>query len=141
MNIALVGQSNDYTPFPIVESGLDPCGSNILVQIRSPRNVSKGGIILTPSTTDTIMWNEQVAKVLKIGPLAFRNRQDMSAWPEGDWCSTGDLIIIPKYGGHRYTIPYGSGENEIANFVVVKDTDVIGKIPESFDPSLIKAYV
>lgn len=140
MAIALI-KSIDYEPFPKVDPGVHPCGSYILVQIRSPRVISAGGVILTPDTTDTIMWNEQVAKVLELGPLAFKNRENLSPWPEGDWCAVGDLIIVPKYGGHRYSISYGRSESEKANFIVFKDTDVIGKVDANFDPSKLKAYV
>ena len=60
--------------FPAVNAGVQPFGSRVLVQIRTPRKVTKGGIILATDTKDTEKWNTQVAKVVSIGPLAFKNR-------------------------------------------------------------------
>ena len=133
--------TNEYTPFPEVDPGTIPLGSMLLVQIRSPRLRTSGGIILTAETQETNMWNEQVAKVLAIGPLCFKNRTTGAPWPEGQWCDVGDLIRVPKYGGDRYSIHYGPKEGEVANFVVFKDTDVIAKVRPDFDASKIRAYV
>jgi len=60
--------------FPAVSAGVLPFGSRVLVQIRTPRKITKGGIILATDTKDTEKWNTQVAKVISIGPLAFKNR-------------------------------------------------------------------
>jgi len=131
----------DYNPFPNVDPGLNPMGSNVLVQIRSPRLRTAGGIILAAETRETSMWTEQIAKVLSFGPLAYKNRTNGQDWPEGAWCSINDLVRVPKYGGDRYSITYGDGESEIANFVIFKDTDILAKVVEGFDASKIKAYV
>ena len=72
--------------FPAVEAGIQPFGSRVLVQIRTPRSTSAGGIILSTDTKDTEKWNTQVAKVISVGPVAFKNRTTLEAWPEGDWC-------------------------------------------------------
>jgi len=47
-----------YTPFPVVDPGIQPLGSMVLVQIRSPRKRTSGGIILVAETQETNMWNE-----------------------------------------------------------------------------------
>ena len=58
-----------------------------LVQIRTAKSKTAGGIILTTDSKDTEKWNTQVGKVINIGPLAFKNRNDMKSWPEGQWCT------------------------------------------------------
>ena len=83
--------------FPAVEAGIQPFGSRVLVQIRTPKSTSAGGIILSTDTKDTEKWNTQVAKVVSIGPVAFKNRTTLEAWPEGDWCQVGDFVRVAKY--------------------------------------------
>ena len=69
--------------FPPCEPGVEPLGSRVLVQVRTPKSKTKGGIILTREVQETESYNTQVAKVLMIGPLAFKNRENMTPWPEG----------------------------------------------------------
>lgn len=123
--------------FPAVEAGIQPFGSRVLVQIRTPRSTSAGGIILSTDTKDTEKWNTQVAKVISVGPVAFKNRTTLEAWPEGDWCKEGDFVRVAKYGGDRYEVPIG--HNESAMFVIFNDLDIIGKVLT--DPLKIKAFI
>ena len=90
--------------FPDVSPGITAFGARVLVQIRTPKQRSKGGIILGNETRETELWNTQVAKVIQVGPLAFRNRDTLAQWPEGDWCKPGDFVRVPKYGGDRWMV-------------------------------------
>ena len=123
--------------FPAVEAGIQPFGSRVLVQIRTPKSTSAGGIILSTDTKDTEKWNTQVARVVSIGPVAFKNRTTLEAWPEGDWCQVGDFVRVAKYGGDRYEVPVNN--NESAMFVIFNDLDIIGKVLT--DPLKIKAFI
>jgi co-chaperonin GroES (HSP10) len=124
--------------FPPCDAGVNPFGSRVLVQIRTPKNKTKGGIILTSDTRETDAWNTQVAKVLACGELAFRNRTSMEQWPEGSWCEAGDFVRVPKYGGDRWTVKTADGEGE-ALVVIFNDLDLIGKV--TGDPLAIKAFI
>jgi len=123
--------------FPAVEAGIQPFGSRVLVQIRTPKSTSAGGIILSTDTKDTEKWNTQVARVVSIGPVAFKNRTTLESWPEGDWCQVGDFVRVAKYGGDRYEVPVNN--NESAMFVIFNDLDIIGKVLT--DPLKIKALI
>lgn len=123
--------------FPDVHPGIQPFGSRVLVQIRTPRKVTRGGIILSSETQDTEKWNTQVAKVISVGPLAFKNRNTQEAWPEGDWCKAGDFVRVPKYGGDRWEVPVN--KNDSAMFVIFNDLDVIGQV--TGDPLAVKAFI
>jgi co-chaperonin GroES (HSP10) len=123
--------------FPSVEPGLIPFGSRVLVQIRSPKKTSAGGIILHNETRETEVWNTQIAKVHSLGPLAFKNRNTMESWPEGAWCKPGDYVRVPKYGGDRWKVPYGNDEEAL--FVIFNDLDIVGGV--SGDPLAIKAFI
>ena len=123
--------------FPDVNPGVQPFGSRVLVQIRTPRKVTKGGIILSSDTQDTEKWNTQVAKVVSVGSLAFRNRTTQEFWPEGAWCVPGDFVRVPKYGGDRWEVVIDRDDS--AMFVIFNDLDIIGQV--TGDPLTVKAFI
>ena len=71
-----------------------------------------------------------------IGPLAYKNRNTMESWPEGNWCKIGDFVRTPKYGGDRWTVKFNDEEIE---FVIFNDLDIIGKV--TADPTSIRAFI
>ena len=85
--------------FPPANAGVTPFGSRVLVQIRTPKKQTKGGIILTSESRQDEIYNTQVAKVIGVGSLAFKNRNTMEPWPEGSGCEVGDFVRVPRYGG------------------------------------------
>lgn len=124
--------------FPKVSSGLLPLGSRVLVQIRRVRETSAGGIVIAHEARETEKWNCMVAKVIELGPLAFRKRDTMQVWPEGVWCQPGDYVRVPKYGGDRIEVPV-SGESEPALFVIVNDFEIIAKV--TGNPLSVRDYL
>lgn len=123
--------------FPEADPGVTPCGSRVLVQIRSPKKKSKGGIHLVADTIETDKWNTQAAVVIAIGPLAFHNRNTYEMWPEGAWCEPGDFVRVPKYGGDRWEVEIEDGETAL--FVIFDDLNIVGKI--TGDPRKMKAFI
>lgn len=123
--------------FPAAQAGIQPFGSRVLVQIRTPKKKSSGGIIIDTGSRDTEKWNTQVAKVVSLGPLAFKNRDTMQPWPEGDWCKVGEFVRVAKYGGDRWEVPLPDGES--AMFVIFNDLDIIGRVEG--DPLAIRAFI
>jgi co-chaperonin GroES (HSP10) len=140
--------------FPAVEPGIEPLGARILVQIKTTKKTSAGGIVLVEESKETEKWNTQVAKVVKLGPLAFCNRETKQPWPEGMWASVGDYIRVPRWGGDRFEVATGkkytvtkvvNGEKvdlevdeEPALFVVFNDHEAIAKI--TGDPLTMKNF-
>jgi co-chaperonin GroES (HSP10) len=122
--------------FPAVDAGVIPLGSRILVQIRTPKTKSAGGIILSVDTRATEKDTSQVARVVALGPLAFHNRNTLEMWPEGAWCKAGDFVRVSLYGGDRWEVPVG---NEYAVFVLFNDLDILGKV--TGNPLLIRAFI
>ncbi len=131
--------------FPEVDPGVRPFGSRVLVQVRTAKTKTKGGIELITETKEAIQYNTQVALVRAVGPLAFKNRTTMQPWPEGAWCQPGDYVRVPKYGGDRWERPIDpkgrtlSSEDEVALFVMFQDLDITGSI--TIDPREILAFV
>lgn len=124
--------------FPAVDAGIQPFGSRVLIQIRTPKKKTSGGIILDIGTQDTEKWNTQIGKVISLGPLAFKNRNDMTEWPEGAWCKAGEFVRVAKYGGDRWEVRVPNSD-ESAMFVIFNDLDIIGQV--TGDPLAIKAFI
>lgn len=123
--------------FPDADPGITPFGSRVLVQIRSPKTKTASGIIIDNGSRDTEKWNTQVAKVISVGALAFKNRNTMDSWPEGSWCKPGDYVRVAKYGGDRWEVPMPNGETAL--FVIFNDLDIIGQV--TGDPLAIRAFI
>jgi co-chaperonin GroES (HSP10) len=123
--------------FPDADPGITPFGSRVLVQIRSPKTKTASGIIIDNGSRDTEKWNTQVAKVISVGALAFKNRNTMDSWPEGSWCKPGDFVRVAKYGGDRWEVPLPNGETAL--FVIFNDLDIIGQV--TGDPLAIRAFI
>ncbi len=66
-----------------------------------------------------------------MGEVAFKNRETLEGWPEGDWVKPGEYARIPKYGPDRWHVPLKPGDpnTDYALFCVVRDLDIIGKVP------------
>ena len=128
--------------FPEVEPGVEPLGGRVLVQLkRVKKKMTKSGIILAEETRDTEKWANMVAKVLAIGPLAYRNRDTMAPWPEGSWVKIGDFIRVPKWGGDRWEVAV-PGEDPLedkALFMMLNDHEVISRVIG--DPLAMAEYV
>lgn len=123
--------------FPATDAGIRPFGSRVLVQIRTPKTKTASGIIIDHGSRDTEKWNTQVAKVIDIGSVAFRNRNTMEPWPEGAWAKPGDYVRVPKYGGDRWEVPLENGESAL--FVMFNDLDLLGEVTD--DPLKIRAFI
>ena len=127
--------------FPSVAPGATPLGGRILVQLRRTKKKTSGsGIILVEETKETEKWQNMVAKVIHVGPLAFKHRDTMQAWPEGSWCEPGDFIRVPKWGGDRWEVEVpGQPDEDPALFAVFNDHEVIAKVLGN--PLNMKAYL
>lgn len=123
--------------FPAVDPEIVPLGGRVLVQLRRVATKTKGGIVLVEETQDTVKWNNQVAKVIALGQLAFRNRQTMEPWAEGIWVQVGDFIRCPRWNGDRIEVPVKDGDPVV--FVVFNDHELITKL--TGDPLKMKTYI
>lgn len=111
--------------FPNVDSGFEPKGNRVLVQLRKPKSTSKGGILLVQETRATEKYNDTIAKVVSMGSLAYKDPNTMVEWPEGKWCKEGDIVRVIKYGGDRWAVPHEDSE---VVFIVLQDKEIIGAL-------------
>jgi len=127
--------------FPSVDPGAKPLGARILVQLRrTKKKTTSAGIILVEETKETEKWNNMVAKVIAVGPLAFKKRDTMEDWPEGSWCEVGDYLRVPKWGGDRWEVAVeGEPDEDKALFMVLNDHEVIAKV--TGNPLEMRAFI
>jgi co-chaperonin GroES (HSP10) len=139
----VAGNSADLREaFPAVDPGAIPLGARVLVQLRrTKKTVTSAGIILVSETKETEKWQNMVAKVISLGPLAFKKRDTMESWVEGTWCEVGDFIRVPKWGGDRWEVPVPNEtrDDDPALFMVLNDHEVIAKL--TGDPLAMKAFL
>lgn len=130
--------------FPDVDSGFEPLGSRIIVQLRSPKE--SGGLIHLPEEVqETELWNTQIAKVRAIGPVAFKNRSSLEIWPEGEWFKIGDYVRIPKWNQDKWKVEIdgtnalGGKTKKTVLFMLINDLDILAK--KTGNPLEVKAYI
>jgi len=119
-----VKEKEPLNPDNIQKSQLPtPSGWRLLVLPFTPREKTKGGILIAQESLEKLRIATNCGYVLKIGPLAYH---DHDKFPTGPWCKTGDWIIFARYAGSR--LPIEGGEVRILN-----DDEVLGTIkdPES----------
>ena len=128
--------------FPDVEPGMDPFGGRVVIQLRRiKKKVGAMGIIMVEETKENEKWNNMIGKIVRIGPLAFKNRDTMAPWPEGTWAQLGDFVRVPKWGGDRWEIKV-PGDDELEDpvlFMTLNDHELIAKV--TGNPLSFKAYV
>ena len=107
----------------IVDELPDPSGYRLLVLPFTPKEKTKGGILIAQETLDKLRIAVNCGYVLKLGPLAY---QDKDKFSSGAWCKKGDWVVFARYAGSR--LPIEGGEVRILN-----DDEVLGTIkdPES----------
>ena len=126
--------------FPEIDPGIDVAGDRVLVQRRREKTTSKGGIILVDETKATLRFNETVAKVKQIGPLAYKSPDTLEPWPEGPWCQVGDLVRTIKYGGDRFVVnPEDEGAPVV--FITIQAREIISRIRSFEHAQRMKAFV
>ena len=107
----------------IVDELPEPSGWRLLVLPFTPKDKTKGGILIAQESLDRLRIATNCGYVLKIGPLAYK---DKDKFESGPWCKKGDWVIFARYAGSR--LPIEGGEVRILN-----DDEVLGTIkdPES----------
>lgn len=127
--------------FPDVNPGMMPFGGRVIVQLRRIKRKTAGKIILVEETKEAEKWQNMIGKVVRVGPLAFKNRDTMASWPEGTWAQVGDYVRVPKWGGDRWEIkvPGGDDTEDPVLFMTLNDHELIAKV--TGNPLTFKAYV
>jgi co-chaperonin GroES (HSP10) len=126
--------------FPDVDPGVEVVGDRVLVQLRRQKVKSKGGIIFVDETQQTLKFNETVAKVVQVGPLAYKSPDTLEPWIEGNWCKVGDLVRTIKYGGDRFVVDPADDGGPVV-FITLQAREIISRIKSFEYAQKMKAFV
>jgi co-chaperonin GroES (HSP10) len=107
----------------LIDSLPQPSGWRILVLPFTPKDKTKGGIIFSQESLDKLRISTNCGYVLKIGPLAYADKERYSTGP---WCKEKDWVIFARYAGSR--LPIEGGEVRLLN-----DDEVLGTIKNPED--------
>ena len=101
----------------------EPSGWRLLVLPFTPKEKTKGGIIIAQESLEKLRIATNCGYVIKVGPLAYHDKEK---FPTGPWCKKGQWVIFARYAGSR--LPIEGGEVRLLN-----DDEVLGTIenPES----------
>lgn len=124
--------------FPPVDPQFEPFGGRVLFQMRRVLSKSRGGLYLPEEAKLNESWNVNVARLLRLGPLAFKSRRDGTEWAEGAWASVGDFVMVPRYEVERQSVDPGDGLGPVI-IGMCNDAQLLGKF--TGDPRAVKAYI
>ena len=102
-------------------------GYHVLVKPVSIKSETKGGIILPESTRSDIAYLTTVGKVLKLGDLAYADKEK---FPNGAWCVEGDYVSYGKLIGQKFVY-------KGVKLLLLFDDQIIMKVgkPSDLDPT------
>lgn len=135
---ATVGRNAKYSQtmeeaFPDASEWVEkmvPLGNTVLVQLRSPKTKTAGGIALPQDSQQFDQDQIRVAKVVAMGPLAYKNRETFEVWQEGAWVVVGNFVRVPAHAGiDRYKIDIS---DSVYRDVVVKPEDKVLRVYAMF---------
>ena len=112
--------------FPPIDPEFTPFGHRVVVQVRRVVAKTSSGIILAKETKETEAYNNTVAKLIAVGPLAFKNRTTGEPWPEGTWAEVGEYVKVSRWGGERWSVDLDDGLEPVM-MAILSDGDLIGK--------------
>lgn len=119
--------------FPEVDCGREPCGNKITVQLQMVKK-KVGSIILASDTQDFNKNATVVCRIVKVGQIAYKDRNSGETWKEGAWANVGDVVLMPRWGGfNRVELPVSEGSEDTVIFATYNDYDVVDKVTGCFE--------
>ena len=100
-----------------------PTGWRILILPHKGKGKTEGGVVLHDQVVDQHNVSTQVGYVLKIGDLAYKDKEK---FPTGPWCKEKDWVMFARYAGSRFFIE--GGEVRILN-----DDEILSTIADPED--------
>lgn len=116
MTIELADQDRSSYHDDVLEGGLEPATNKVVVCPDQVEEYTSGGIALPPETLEREVMAQIFAKVVAIGP---------DAWKKGNFvrpCEVGDRVMIAKYTGQLFTGP------DQRRYRIIHDLDIIGRV-------------
>jgi len=130
----------DMTPeeaYPDADPLHKPYHNCVLVQYQTPPTHTRGGLAIPEETRTVIQANQQVVKVIAMGPMAFCNRETGEPWVEGAWCKVGDFVRVGKYAPDKWEVRIAGGG--VAVFGLIEDLHLRAQI--TGNPLNVAVYI
>ena len=117
------------------DSGLRPVEFFVVVELEDQEEVTPGGIILPPQTTDRDKLAAQVGTLVAISPHAFSYARKED-WPPDTIPQVGQLVMFKKYEGSLYRKKVDGKDRE---FKLLNDKRIIAVIEPEASPLSVAA--
>jgi len=106
--------------FPDVNHGIVPTGGTVLIQGKFIPSTTKSGIILHDDLRQSETYDIVIGKIVAMGPLAYKNKETLEPYKEGNWCEVGDYVFMPRSGSRLSK----EINDERYHFVMLEDTQI-----------------
>jgi len=107
-----------------------PQGWKLLIEKPKPKEKTDGGILLPDQAIEAENYLSICAKLVAVGPMAWKDRETGKPWSSGAWAKVGDWIIVPKFTQFRMDI-------QDKEYRFINDDEIIAVVQ---DPTVIKVY-
>lgn len=113
-------------PAPVNTTGINPTEYKVLIAPKPTEEKTKGGIILTLSTTESEKYASVEGTIVAASPLAF-TYATQAEWDDVGAVKpkAGDRVIYAKYAGVRVKSPKDGQE-----YLLINDKDLVATIEE-----------
>jgi len=127
------------------KSGIEPCGSKVLVKPDSLEEMTKGGIILPPNVKTRHEMAACYGYVIAVGPDAFTHRVERLMSPKGElieyrvsgyagpFAEVGDRIAFAPHSGAVNTGEDGE------EYWIIHDEDITARVSEKVTQTSIES--
>lgn len=126
---AVTANLAEAVEFPPAETRWEPTGQTVIVQLRKVSDkIGTTGLLYRPQQDQALAQETEVyAKLLKVGPLAFRRPKNGQYYLGAPWAKPGDLVRIRHYNFDK--LP---ADNDPAiSLVIVDYLDIRAVVPRS----------
>jgi co-chaperonin GroES (HSP10) len=112
--------------FPDLPSPYDPLGRWCVVQDRGVAERTKGGIIRPDSVKEADAWQENIGRVLAIGPLAGYDELSGGTLPGAEKIEVGDIVLCSRLSSSREELVERDGRKMTVR--MIPDRDIMARV-------------
>lgn len=111
--------------FPTGPVHFSPVAHQVLLQDRSAKRKTKGGLII-PETQQSIDERvEFIGKVIAVGPLVFWHELSGEPMPGAPWFRPGNFVLLPKTSSTRYRL---STDDDAPMYRLIHFMDILATV-------------
>ena len=112
--------------FPDLPSPYEPAMRWCVVQDRGAAEKTRGGILLADSVQEANEWQENIGRVLAVGPLAGYDELSGGKLPGAELIQPGDIVLCSRLSSTRQKIVERDGRKMVVR--MIPDRDIMAKV-------------